>query len=645
MLSFMRKHSGTWLIKTVLWSVIVAFLAGTFFVYGMGGSPGSSGSVVAVVNGKEIQLKEYDRAFRNLVEVYRQQFRGQFSEQMIEQLDLRNSALDQLILARILETIAEEQEIKVSDVELTHRIKTLPAFQQDNSFNPKAYQSYLNYSRTTAKQFEQDMRENIQREKVQNLIKDNIQISREEVLKMYGRENEKVKFSYVTFSKDHFEDKSEPVEDEVKEYFKKQVRDFMIPEQINVQFVRLTPKMMEDGINLRDEDITDYYDSNQGKFHVKKNYKARHILLRLNSTPGTDDETKKKNKEAEAEAKQKAEDLLKKIKEGADFAEMAKEHSDDKASGANGGDLGQFTQGTMVPEFETALKGLKAGDISDLVKTTFGYHLIKLEQVNPARIKPLDEVKDQIVKDLKFRKGKLRIQRALKKIRSAAEGSNDLVSAASSAGYEAGTTGLISRKKHTVPQIGIAPDFFNMAFTLKDKELSQLLNTPEASFLLKVIDRQAPKEPKLDDVREAVIEKLIVKKAKDTTKARFKELGDQLKKSKDLEKVAKELELDVQVTPFFSLTDSIPGVGNIQSIKDNAFSTKKGNATSGESNFAFYLILVDEFEKAGSPDEKELRGIYDRLKSVRGDQMFKDWLKKIRATADIQINREMMDVV
>ncbi len=644
MLSFMREQSGSWLIKAILWSVIIAFGAGSFFI-GMGGNIGSTGNVVAEVNGKEISLKDYDRAYRNLIEIYRQQFRGQFSEQMIERLDLKNSALDQLILARILETIAEEQEIKVSDNELAHRIQTLPAFQQDNSFNAKAYQSYLNFSRTTAKQFEQDMRDNIQREKVQNLIKENTQVSHNEVMDLYRRENEKVKFSYVTFPKDHFEDTSEPSDDEVKAYFKKHVKDFMIPEQINVQYVRLTPKMMEDGITIRDEDVTDFYESNQGKFHVRKNFKASHILFRLNSTPGTDEETKKKNEEAEEEAKKKADDLLKKIKEGADFAEMAKEHSDDTASGANGGDLGQFSQGTMVPEFEAALDNMKAGEVSGPVKTTFGYHLIKLKEVNEARVKPLDEVKEQVVKDLKLRKGKLRIQRALKKIRAAAESNNDLAAAASAAGYEVGTTGLISRKKHTVPQIGIVPDFFNMAFTLRDNELSELLNTPEASFLLKVTERQAPKEPKLDDVREEVVEKLKTKKTKEATETRFKELSAQLKKSKDLEKVAKELELEVQETPFFSLTDSIPGVGNIQSIKDQAFATKKGNATHGESNFAYYLILVNEFEKAGSPDDKDLKAIYDRLKTVRGDQLFKDWLKKIRETADIKINREMMDVV
>ncbi len=645
MLSFVRKHADSWMIKAILWSVIVAFIGTTFFVWGMGGSTGSSSGVVALVDGKEIHLNDYNRAFNNLVELYRQQFRGQFSDQMIERLDLRNSALDQLILAKILETVAEDQDIEVSDEELATRIKTLPAFQQDNQFDPKLYDNYLNFSRTTARDFEKDMRDNIQREKVQNMIKENIQVSREEILEQYRQENDKVRFSYVTFSKDRFEDTAEPTEDEIKAFFEKNKKDFMIPEKINVQYVRLTPGMVEDGITIRDDDIAEYYEANEVKYHVKKNYKARHILFRVNSLAGSDDGTKNKADEADAAARKKAEDLLKKIKDGADFAEMAKEHSEDRASGTNGGDLGQFPKGTMVPEFESALENLKPGEVGGPVKTTFGYHLVKLEEVEPARVKPIDEVREEIVKDLKLHKGRLRIQRALKKIRKAAEESNNLASAAQAAGYEAGTTGPISRNDHTVPAIGIAPEFFNAAFAMGDNVLSDLVITPEASFLLKVTERIPPKEPQLDTVKEKVVDRLKDQKTQEATEKKYKEFAERLKKSKDLEAIAKELELEVQETPFFSRTDTIPGIGNIEAIKKSAFSVKAGEATRGESNFGYYLILVKEFDKAGEPDEKELLSLYDRLKSMRGDQVFKDWLMEIRKKADIRIDRELMGAV
>ena len=644
MLSFVRKHADSWMIKTILWAVIVAFIGTTFFVWGMGGSSGSSGGVVALVDGKEIHVNEYNRAFTNLVELYRQQFRDQFSEQMVERLDLRNSALDQLILAKILETVAEEQEIEVSDEELAYRIKSLPAFQRDDKFNPGLYENYLSFSRTSAREFEQDMRETIQREKVQNMIKENIQVSKQEILEQYRKENDKVRFSYVTFPKDKFEDNAEPGEDEIKAFFEKRKKNFMIPEKVDIQYVRLTPGMFEDKITIRDEDIAEYYEANEIKYHIKKTYKARHILFRTNALPGDDEESKKKAEAADAEARKKAEDLLKKIKEGADFAEMAKEHSEDRASGTNGGDLGQFPKGTMVPEFEAELEKLKPGEIGGPVKTTFGYDLVKLDEVNEARVKPVDEVREEIIKDLKLHKGRLRIQRALKSIRKAAE-NGDLAAAAQSAGYEAATTGPVSRRDHSVPAIGVSPEFFNTAFALGDGVLSDLVITPEASFLLKVTERIPPQEPKLEDVREKVLDELKEDKTREATEKKFEELAGRLKKSKNLEEIAKELDLEVQETPFFSRMDTIPGIGNIEPIKKSVFSVKAGEATKGENNFAYFLILVQEFDKAGEPDEKELAKLYDRFKSIRGDQVFKDWLTEIRKKADIRIDRELMGAV
>ena len=129
------------------------------------------------------------------------------------------------------------------------------------------------------------------------------------------------------------------------------------------------------------------------------------------------------------------------------------------------------------------------------------------------------------------------------------------------------------------------------------------------------------------------------------SKKKLKELTEQLKKSKDLKAVGKELKLEVQETPFFSLTDSIPGIGNIQEIKDSAFAVKPGETTHGETNFAYYLIKVLEFEKGAEPDDKELQGIYDRLKSVRANRVFKDWIDKVRESSDIQINKELVGAV
>ena len=296
----------------------------------------------------------------------------------------------------------------------------------------------------------------------------------------------------------------------------------------------------------------------------------------------------------------------------------------------------------MVPEFEAALETLKPGEVSEPVKTTFGFHLIRLDGVKEARVKPLEEVKEEIIKELKQQKGKLRAMRHIRKIHEAARSGKDLAQAAKEAGFEAQTTGWISRKDHTVPSVGVVPEFFNLAFTLQDGVLSEPLHTPEASFLLKVLERKPPQEPALEQVRSEVLRKLKEEESREVTRRKFEELAKKLSAFKDLEKIAEELKLEVLETPFFSRADSIPGIGNIASIKEQVFALKPGDTTSGESRFAYYLIKVKEFEKPGEPEEKDLLALYERLKTQRGNQLFREWLEKIRADADIQIDQDLL---
>ena len=342
MLHLVRKHADSWLIKTVLWTIIFAFIATIFYAWGMGGRTGGASGVVARVNGKEIYLNEFDTAFNNMVNLYRERFRDQFSDELIERLNLRGEALDQLILAKLLEVEAERRNLLVSDAELAAKIQSFPAFQQDKTFSPKLYQNFLTFNRTSAREFEENLRQQLRREKLEAFIRNQALIAPSELKEAYLRENEKVKFDYITFSRDYFEKTTEPTEEEIKKFFESHKKDFMLPEQINVQFVRLTPRMFEDQITIREEDIADFYEQNQARFHVKKQYQARHILIRVPPTLGGGGAKDEEQKAAEEKARKKAEDLLKQIREGADFEALAREHSDDKVSGKNGGDLGQF---------------------------------------------------------------------------------------------------------------------------------------------------------------------------------------------------------------------------------------------------------------------------------------------------------------
>lgn len=623
------------MVKSVLWMIVVAFVATIFYSWGMGGATKFQGGVVATVDGVEIRFGEYDQSLNNLVEFYREQFQGQFSEEMIQTLDLKTSALDALIQKKLLLQEAEKQNITISNEELIQRVKSIPTFQKDKSFSPSLYNNYLNFRRLTAKEFEESQRDILVIEKMEIIIRSNIKIPEADVLAAYEMENDKVRLAYISIAKDHFSPAKEPTEEELKTFFEANKQEFLIPEQIKVEYIKLVPKSVEHQINLRDDDIKDYYERNLINYKIKKKYKAHHILFRVLPSGGDDPDA---SLEEENKIKIQAEEILQEIKDGADFGKMAKEHSDDKVSGNNNGDLGQFSKGVMVPEFEAALDKMEVGQLSGLVRTPFGFHIIRLNAVSKERKQPLSEVEESIIKALKEKKGRQRIRTMIKRIRKAAATDNGLSKAALEYKVETKTTGYISRNSHSIPDIGIVPEFFNLAFSLKDGEVSEPLNLPEQSLLLKVVERKAPYTPEFSAVIEDV-KNLVVKNISETfTIAQLQKLSHE----NDLEKVARDLKLEVRETPLFSQADSIPGIGNINSIKAKVFAMKTGETAFGVTRASHYLLKVIEKEPPGEPSPEDTREIYAQLKRERASLVFQEWLRNIRDKADILIDKSLL---
>jgi peptidyl-prolyl cis-trans isomerase D len=542
---------------------------------------------------------------------------------------------------------AEKMNLMISDEELAESISKRPEFRKGNKFDNGLYRNFLRVSRISARDFEDNQRQNLIREKLQGVIKASTQISENEIKKAYKKENEKIKFKHIGFSKDYFKPADRPSDEETQKYFESHKSQFEVPEQIQVQYVKLTPKMVEDTIEIYKEDIKDYYNTNKAKYFIKKQYKASHILVKSDTQLPfgedlSDEEKEKLLDEADEKTKIKAGEILKQIKEGANFEEMAKKHSADPGSGSKGGSLGQFSRGMMIPEFEAALDQLKPGELSGLVKTQFGFHIIRLDEVKEERLKPQAEVQEQIKKILKDEKARQRIRRIAKKIRKAAGTGYDLAQAAQEYKAETQTTEFISDKAHNVPEIGNAPEFFNTAFLLAGEELSNPVNTPNASYLLKVTARKDPYIPELSEVLSEVTQAVAEEKNKSATEDQFKALGERLKTDKNLEQLAKELKMDVEETPFINQSDSIPGIGNIQSIKDAVFQLEPGETTTGASRGIYYLIQMVEREAAGEPDPDKLEKIYTRLKSEKAQVAFQDWIENVKENADILIDQTLL---
>ena len=296
----------------------------------------------------------------------------------------------------------------------------------------------------------------------------------------------------------------------------------------------------------------------------------------------------------------------------------------------------------MVPEFEAALEKLKPGEVSEPVKSPFGYHIIRLEKKTDERIKPLTEVKDAIIQSIKVTKARQKARRIVKRISKSTQKGSSFSESAADQKAEVKSSDFISRRNHTIADVGPAPEFFNAAFSLGDDQVSDPIHTFEASFILKVKERKPAYIPDLDSVRKEVQEKARMDASQKLTSKKFKELAGKLESGKNLGKIAKELKMDIQHTPFFSRADSIPGVGDFQNIKDQVFALEKGQTTSASAFRKHYLIQLKDRKEAGEPTREQLETISAQLKRQKSTTVFNDWLTNLRKNSEIMIDKTLL---
>ena len=639
MLSIIREHADSWLIKSILWLIVFAFIGTIFYSWGMGGASSSSGGIVATVNGSKISQAEYERTFNNIINFYREQLQNQFSEELIQKLDLKTQALDTLIQKKILLIKASELDIQVSDEEVINQINNLSAFQRNKVFHNETYQNYLKFKRLTPLEFEESQREILLLEKITNLIKSNAKVSPNELDEAFKLANEKIKLDYIVIPTNHFKSEKKVDEEEIKSFYEKNKNRFEVPEKIKIQYVKAVPKNYENLIDIRDEDIEDYYKTKIADFRVRKMYEAAHILFR----PETKGDSLEESIKSEERAKEKANDVLKKIRNGASFSELAKKYSDDPVSGENGGSLGEFPEGMMVTEFENALKKLKAKETSEPIKTTFGFHIIQLNKISPERIKQLDEVKEEIIKKLKENKTRQKMRRVVKHIHRSAKEDQDLAGAAQKNNLSVQTTSFISREDHLVTDIGNNPGFFNQAFSLEDNKVGDPVVTLESAFVMKVISREKPYIPELKDIEKLALEKAQDEKDQTFSTAKSESIAKELVDgTTDLESTAKTLGLDLKHTPFFNRSDSIPGLGNLQKLKAKAFELDSGKSGWVLVRNNYYLIRLQERQKADLPDVETLKELRQKLKLEKGNSAFQEWMENLKESYEILVDRSQI---
>ncbi len=367
MLDTMRRNSRSALIYVFFTIIIVVFI----FSFGPGSSGCRSGAAlsgpganIATVNGEAIPAIEFQQTYSRVFRDYQSRAGGGFSEDMARSLKLRENVLDQMIDRELLVQAAASHGIAVSDRELFEEIAKIPAFQKDGHFDKPTYDLLIERQLgSTQAQFEDEMRKSLLAQKMVGSLSESAKVSDDEVRAEFAKEKEKLDLAFVRFN-------PQALKAEVEKPADEQVDAFAKSDAARVE---------------------EFYKANSLRFHKPKRVKARHILIKVSE--------KAPDKESAA-AKEKLVELQKKIQGGADFAAVAKESSQDLGSKEKGGDLGLFGPGTMDASFEKAAMALKAGETSEPVRSRFGWHLIRVEEVLPEENRELKDTQKEIAAEL-----------------------------------------------------------------------------------------------------------------------------------------------------------------------------------------------------------------------------------------------------
>jgi peptidyl-prolyl cis-trans isomerase D len=502
---------------------------------------------------------------------------------------------------------------QVTDADLADTIRqSAPGLFQDGRFvGADAYAAMLAQQNLTIGEFESDLRRQILISRLRDVAIEGTIVTPLEIEQAFRKKNEKIKIEYVKISNDKYKAEVQPSAEEVQNFYKANTLRYQTPETKNLAILIADPAKMEQAATPADADLRRMYNQNQESFRTPERVKVRHILLKTDGKPASED----------PKIKAKAEDLLKQIRGGADFAALAKKNSEDTGSAANGGEYpGWVTRGQTVPEFEKAAFSLKPGQTSDLVKTQYGYHIIQVLQHQDAGLRPFEEAKSELAAQWK----KQSVNDAMNKISDTAQA----VLQKDPAHPEKVAAGLNMElvrvdgfaAGQTVKEIGPSPDFDQAVAALKKGEASQLLAlTDNKVALVLVTDVTPPRPQTFEEVQSKIRDAMVQNKLAAAVQNHARELVEKAKSmGGDLAKAAKAMGLEVKTSGEIDRSGTIPGLGSANYVQEGFTSpdgTVFGPISTPDGTVVAKLLAHVEPDLSKLPEQRV--ALRDEIKSQK----------------------------
>ena len=633
MLDVIRKRKRSWLVLLLLGVGVLAFV-----MVGVGPQGGQEQVVtIAEVNGDKITYTELERQYYRMLQTYRQLAGGRLSPADIEALNLRGQLLEELIQQRLLLQAAQELGLRVTDDELVEGIARNPAFQAAGQFNKNTYEQALRGQGMTPGEFEVRQREALVIQKLQDLIQHSIPVTADEVEERYRVDNEEIALDFVRLKTDDFLQDIEVTGEDIKAYYDGNGALLREPLKVKAGYLAYRVEDFAADIEVSDGDIRAYYDVYRDRrFRRREAVKFSQIFI-----PAPAEGTSPEDKEA---ARKQLEAVLKQAREGADFAELAKQHSKDE-SAAEGGDMGFVGRGQLVPALDAALFGLKQGDVSDVVESAIGLHLLKAVERQEDEVKELGAVKEEIVEALKGERGAARAARAAEEDRERALDGTALAEVAPKRGIELSETRLFSAGE-TLDEIGDVEDFYRAALSLKPGQVGPIVSAPGVLYLMGTTQRIEPVIPPLEDVKDKITETLTWRKARELAAKKGEDLLVELKEAPDLATVAAAHGLTVEDTGLFPRRQTqIPEIGMLPLPLGRLTVSKEKPVVETaylQDDTVYVMVLRKTIEADSAGLAKAKEDLTRRIRQEKRQRAFRRLIENLKAKAEIEIHPEFI---
>ncbi|HMB31512.1 MAG TPA: SurA N-terminal domain-containing protein [Desulfohalobiaceae bacterium] len=623
MLDAIRKNAQSWMVKALFAIIVLVFV-----FWGVGGFQGKEKAILATVNETPIETKDFFNLYEQELQRIRKE-RPDISQETLQRLDLKKQVFNKMVNNILLLHMAKKIGISVGLNELRQKITKMEVFQGTNKqFDSQRYQSILQANNLTPSQFEGQMQSDLLAQKMHNLLTapanhGNIRMSKE----FFNFLNEKAKIEYILYNWHDYLDQVDLKSKELKKYYQDNKEDFRQPAQMQIKYLLLTPETLSTTAKVNLPAMKEYYKSYQDRFQQKEKVKARHILVKV-------------KKEASKKEVQKARDKISRIKnlldKGKDFKKLAQEYSDGP-SGEQGGDLGWFGHGSMTKPFEKAAFKLKPGQISDPVRTRFGFHLIKVEDKQKQGIKPFSKVKETIKQQILKEKAADKLEDCLDQALGIISSSGDLNKAAEHLRLELKKSGLFSRKSGP-KGLDLDQEAKETISSLKTGQITDYPIILDNGYLLVKKTKEIESKIKgFNQIKSVITQKLKEQKAHEAAKQAAQAFLEQNEKEKS-QTMSKKT---VQTSDPFTRRGFIPGLGVNKDLAQEVFTSKPQKWLQQIYEFKDGYAVA-RLKKIIPPDDqtwvKQKSRWISNITEKKKQLLFQALLEGIREKANISIN-------